>query len=99
MKGLIVGILTGDVAVLVCGSFRVFGVVAALLGLGSMMKMGMGVLIGSIQSWVIVPFDILLRRRVLWGSFAFCHVGVVWYRHGMVQGSISRRWEDRYTQL
>ena len=97
MKGLIVGILAGDVAVLVSGSFRVFGLVAALLGEGSMMKMGMGVLIGSIQSWVIVLFDVLLRRRVMWGRFAFCHVRTVWYRHGMVQGNASRRWEDHCT--
>ena len=85
MKGLIVRILTGNVAVLVCGSFGVFGLVAASLGRGSMMKSGMGVRIGRAQSWVIVLFDVLLRRRVMWKRFAFCHAGVVCYGHGMVQ--------------
>lgn len=65
VQSLIMGILTGNVAVFVSGSLGKLGLVTASLGLGGMMEMSMGVLVGSIQSWIVVLFDILLRGRVV----------------------------------
>lgn len=65
VKGLIMGMLAGNVAVFVSGSLGELGLVTASVGLGGMMKMSMGVLVGSIQCWIIVLFDILLCRRVV----------------------------------
>ncbi len=96
VKGLIMGILAGNVAVFVSGSLGELGLVTASLGLGGMMKMGMGVLVGHVQRWIIVLFDILLCRRIVRVSLAFRHIGVVWYRHEIDKVSCTgKRQEER----
>lgn len=96
VKGLIMGILAGNVAVFVSGSLGELGLVTASLGLVGMMEVSMGVLVGSIQCWIVVPFNILLCRRVVRVSFAFRHIGVVWYRHEIGKvSSNGKRQEER----